>query len=196
MEPTPAAERTQKLELAIEEGAPVFSSPVESAAPVSVSRSLADRLGICLSALCVIHCLLTPVVLIALPSMRLLEMHETYHQFMLVILPLLAILAFIPGFRLHRDPRVFMWAVPGLVLIALGAIVFHERVWLEAAASIAGSVLLIRSHLLNRTLCSCCETGHAANTTGFFRRKYRKVDEGKRTARLLSTPRPTIRSGR
>jgi hypothetical protein len=125
----------------------------------------ADRFGICLSALCVIHCVLTPFFLLALPSLQTFEAlsahsHENFHHVMLIIVPLLAILAFIPGFLRHRNARVFLWAIPGLILIAVGALVFESTPWVESAITIAGSFFLIRSHLINRELCACCGTGH------------------------------------
>ena len=170
-------------------------------AKVPLFEKIADRLGICLSALCVVHCLLTPVLLIALPSVQWLPSiapflgHERYHLIMLIVLPVLAVLAFIPGYRLHRDVRVFIWAAPGIVAIALGALLFEGQVWLEAGASIAGSLMLIRAHMLNRVLCSCCETGHGkfafgrGGLSGFQFRRFR-ASRTLNKARLLTAPRP------
>lgn len=157
-------------------------------------EKVADRLGICLSALCVVHCLLTPFVLLLLPSVQLLSLHESYHQFMLVILPALAVIAFIPGYRLHRERRIFMWAIPGLALIVLGALVFHDFLYLEIASSVLGSLFLIRAHLLNRVLCSCCEAGHVRHSGAFRPRKFRKESASK--PRLLSSPQRHGRHGR
>lgn len=120
----------------------------------------ADRLGICLSGLCLIHCLVTPIVLIMLPSVTLasFEGHHIFHEVLMVILPVVALAAFVPGFRKHKDARVFFWSVPALVLITIAATVFHDDVWIQAAMTITGSALLIKAHLLNRHLCACCET--------------------------------------
>lgn len=122
-------------------------------------RTWADKLGICLSALCLIHCLITPMLLIFLPALSLWG-HHVFHDALLVILPLLAIAAFIPGFVRHRDPRVFYWAIPGLAAVVLGTLLFEEEIILQAIITISGSILLIRAHLKNRALCACCEAGH------------------------------------
>ncbi len=126
-------------------------------------RSWADRLGLCLSLLCLIHCVLTPILLIAIPSLVILEEHhehEFLHQALFAILPVLAIAAFIPGFRRHGDKRVFFWGFPGIAFLAVGVLVFDGQMGPQALFTIAGSLFLIRAHLLNRHLCACCETGH------------------------------------
>ncbi|MES2964135.1 MAG: MerC domain-containing protein [Bdellovibrionota bacterium] len=126
-------------------------------------RTWADRLGLCLSLLCLIHCILTPIMLLTIPSLVLLEedhAHEWLHRSLFAILPLLAIAAFIPGYRRHRDARVFYWGVPGLALLATGVLVFEGQMGPQALATIAGSLFLIRAHILNRHLCACCENHH------------------------------------
>jgi hypothetical protein len=122
---------------------------------------IADRLGICLSGLCLVHCLLTPLLLIALPSLSVATLeggHHIFHEVLMIILPLVALVAFIPGFRRHHDKRVFYWSLPGLALLALAITVFHDDILWQAAITISGSVLLIRAHILNRHLCACCIT--------------------------------------
>lgn len=126
----------------------------------------ADRFGICLSGLCVIHCALTPVALLLLPALNVVspdlarEMsHDHFHDFMFIAVPLLAALAFVPGYRRHRNLKVFAWALPGLALILLGGSLLEGRLWLESIVTIAGSAFLIRSHVVNRRLCACCGTG-------------------------------------
>ena len=126
-------------------------------------RNWADLLGLGLSVLCLIHCLLTPILLILLPSLSFLTSeseHEWLHRILLAVLPLLALAAFVPGYFRHRDKRVFYWGLPGIVLLAIGVVVFEGQIGAQASVTIAGSLFLIRSHLLNRELCACCETGH------------------------------------
>jgi hypothetical protein len=125
-------------------------------------RVWADRFGICLSTLCAVHCILTPVMILALPSLGfvgLLEFHETFHHVLLVVLPLLAIAAFVPGFLRHRDRRVFYWSAPGFLMIALAGLVFGEPHRLvPTVVSVVGSLFLIQAHLTNRRLCACCRS--------------------------------------
>ncbi|RYZ66484.1 MAG: MerC domain-containing protein [Proteobacteria bacterium] len=86
--------------------------------------------------------------------------HEMFHEILLGILPLLAVLAFIPGYRQHRKLAVFYWALPGIIALALGVLLTHETPVFATAVTVLGSVLLVRAHLLNRKECACCATGH------------------------------------
>jgi hypothetical protein len=189
----PRHEEVQELAPVIEEQAldherPAMQMSAESSttyheAPSTdsavVVRTWADRLGICLSGLCVVHCAMMPILVLAIPTLEMGFLHEFFHESLLVVLPVLAVAAFVPGYRKHRDARVFLWSLPGLVLIALGALVFgHESLIAQGALTIAGSVLLIRAHQVNRKLCACCESGHSHAHGGMQKRK----------ARLLSTP--------
>lgn len=115
----------------------------------------ADRLGICLSGLCLIHCLLTPIVLVLLPTVQVLAIHEELHHWLLVTLPVIAILAFVPGFRRHKNSKIFYWALPGFALLVTSHF-FEESLLVATAFSVLGSACLIRAHFLNRHLCACC----------------------------------------
>jgi hypothetical protein len=137
-------------------------------------RNWADRLGLCLSLVCLIHCILTPILLLSIPSLMLIEesgAHEWFHRGLFAILPVLAIAAFIPGYLRHKDKRVFFWGAPGIALLATGILVFEGQMGPQALTTIAGSLFLIRAHLLNRHLCACCETDHGRKLVSGARRK-------------------------
>lgn len=137
-----------------------FIKPIQKRSSLQL---IADRLGICLSFICIVHCLLTPVLLLALPMMQVFESyHGSLHLIFAFVIPLLALAAFVPGYRLHRDTRVLKMGLTGFVLIVCGIIIPHalEIEWLVPVITIPGSVFLIRAHLLNRNLCACCRTGH------------------------------------
>ena len=126
-------------------------------------QQLADKAGICLSIICIVHCILTPVMLLALPAMHMFDWyHGSLHIVFAVIVPLLALAAFIPGYKLHKDSRVFKIALVGYVLIIAGITIPHELEieWLEPLFSVAGSIFLVWAHLINRNLCACCRAGH------------------------------------
>lgn len=146
-----------------------INEPIEVSAPVPDWR---DRLGICLSVLCLVHCLLTPVIMGLLPMGALLGFWQHgFHQVFLMVIPAVALIAFVPGWRQHRDMRVWAWGGVGILLLAFGVGVAeffgHEAVgdWRALAAELVltalGGACLIRAHLLNRALCVCCEHDHA-----------------------------------
>lgn len=125
----------------------------------SGTSHLADKIGIGLSGLCLLHCLLTPILILLIPSMSV-GGHDMVHVALFAVLPFVALAAFVPGFKRHHDKRVFYWALPGIALIAIGAVVLDGQMLAETGSTILGSLLLIRAHLLNRELCVCCEHHH------------------------------------
>ena len=164
--------------------APLHAHPAESRA-TSKMRSVADKLGICLSGLCLIHCLLTPVAMLLLPSIQVLSLHEFVHEGLLFVLPVLAILAFVPGYRRHRNWRVFAWALPGFALIMFSGLVMEHGVGLvQTSVTIAGSAFLIQAHAVNRRLCACCDDVKANRSRS--RAGFRAVTAHE--GRLLSRP--------
>lgn len=145
---------------------------------ITTNSDWRDRLGIGLSLLCLVHCILTPVLLALLPVGAALGFWEHgFHQVFLLIVPFVALIAFIPGWRRHGDARIWILGVLGIALLALGVAVaefFGHGVgaggvaWAPLAAelgfTIAGGACLIRAHLLNRELCACCgEHDHAVS---------------------------------
>ncbi|CAN5702970.1 hypothetical protein BH10BDE1_BH10BDE1_02380 [soil metagenome] len=130
-----------------------------------------DRLGIFLSVLCLIHCLMTPIVLGLIPVGVALGFWEHgFHQVFLILVPLVAFVAFIPGWRQHGDSRIWYWGSVGIALLAAG-VAFAEvfghgepgNYWPlagELILTIGGGSCLIRAHMLNRKLCACCDHGH------------------------------------
>ncbi len=171
----------------------------------STMQLWADRLGLCLSVACLIHCLATPVLLIALPGLSFLvaehdhghgleHNHEILHQVLLVILPLLAVLAFIPGYRMHGKRQVFYWAFPGIVALAIGVILAHDYAGVATAVTILGSVLLVRAHLLNRKECACCATGHGHKLASRLSRTATSSKPITKTVRLTEVKSGTSKS--
>lgn len=138
----------------------LMESDSVSSLPPSQVQSAADKVGVCLSSLCVLHCLVTLGILLFLPSLSFLG-DEFFHHLLILVLPVLAILAFIPGYRRHKNAHVFLWALAGLAFISVSLFnpghFFNE--YTERATSIIGSLFLIRAHLMNRRLCACaCHT--------------------------------------
>lgn len=116
-------------------------------------KHYADRVGIWLSSLCLIHCMLTPLILLGLPALSLFKFSESLHQALAVVLPVIALVAFIPGYRHHRRTNILWLAASGLMLIvgaALGAAALSPI--LEALITITGSLALVRAHWLNERL--------------------------------------------
>jgi uncharacterized membrane protein YfcA len=133
-----------------------------SSSPLSVpqSRQWADRLGIWTSTLCVVHCLLTPVLLsFSAVIAHFLPAEESIHRSLSLFVALFGTIALILGFRRHRRSVVLLTMFSGLACIA-GAAWFGDRLpshSFEVAITFCGSALMITAHRMNHTFCRSCE---------------------------------------
>ncbi|WP_374001777.1 MerC domain-containing protein [Bdellovibrio bacteriovorus] len=116
-----------------------------------------DRVGIFLSSLCAIHCLATPLLVLLLPVMGEFFHSEWVHLTMAVVILPVGLFAFWSGYKHHKQTRVFALGVLGLLMVAGASVLPHE--WVEVmehdVVTIAGSILLITAHILNRRACLC-----------------------------------------
>ena len=121
-----------------------------------------DKLGIWLSGICMVHCILTPTVLVTLPLMSFAK-SEWPHILLGGLLPLVTLAAFIPGFRRHRDWVVMELGIMGLVFIIFAALdPFHFlNEVTEGLVTSVGSLTLIGAHLRNRRHHHCVDPTHA-----------------------------------
>tara|TARA_X000000950_G_scaffold142871_1_gene177106 strand:- start:3823 stop:4218 length:396 start_codon:yes stop_codon:yes gene_type:complete len=121
-------------------------------------QKIIDNLGITISSVCAIHCVLLPAIFIIAPY-SFLASHEFHEALIYFILPCAAI-AFILGCRKHGDIKVAVMGTLGVMLLA-SSLLFHDIFHAEEHSeelitvliTIAGSVMLILSHLRNRKLC-------------------------------------------
>ena len=125
-------------------------------------RRHADLAGATASGICLVHCLLTPVVISLFPSaIPYLPGDAWFHRILATAIVLLGVAAFVPGYRIHRRK-------PLLALIATGVALIFAVAWAggemsraaELALSIPGSLMLVSAHLLNRSFCRQCNTSN------------------------------------
>jgi uncharacterized membrane protein YfcA len=118
-----------------------------------------DRVGVWASALCVVHCLLTPILLsMSAVFMHFLPSEERVHRSLALLIALIGAIALVRGFRTHRRARVIFLMAAGLACIFFGAFQ-GDRLpghWAEVGITFCGSILMISSHRLNHTFCKNC----------------------------------------
>jgi hypothetical protein len=120
----------------------------------------ADKLGIWASAFCVVHCVLTPVLVsMSVVLAHLIPGEERTHRTLAVGIAALGALALVRGFRTHGRRRILGLMVLGLGFIFAGAfwgtrLPSHEY---EVAVTMTGSVLMISAHHMNHTFCRDCK---------------------------------------
>ena len=89
--------------------------------------SVSDWLGIAASVGCAIHCAAMPFVIAFLPMLGLSFLaDESFHKVMVGVCSLLVLLAFVPGWRVHRKWLPTGIAMAGLTLIAAAAFALED----------------------------------------------------------------------
>ena len=122
-------------------------------------QKIIDNLGITISSVCAIHCLLLPAIFLIAPY-SFIASHEFHETLIYFILPC-ALIAFVLGCRKHGDKKVAIMGTIGIVLLA-SAVILHETFHsdqhsdslMTVLVTDVGSVVLIFSHMRNRKLCA------------------------------------------
>ena len=114
---------------------------------------VADRSAIVLSTLCMIHCLVLPLLLILLPTLTSVVFFsdERFHTWLLyAVLPISAF-AVMSGYFHHRNWLVVLLTSIGMSILVLvatfGHAVFGEQG--EVIASVLGSICVAFGHIKN-----------------------------------------------
>ncbi|MDT8450383.1 MAG: MerC domain-containing protein [Wenzhouxiangellaceae bacterium] len=115
--------------------------------------SFLDRLGIGISALCLVQCLAVPLALIFAPLASVgLFSHEAFHLVLLAVIVPVGALAYTLGFLRHRNARMWIPAAIGFALLVVAA-VLEQGHWLHPVAiafvTSAGGAALIVAHVMN-----------------------------------------------
>lgn len=115
-----------------------------------------DRAGVIGSLVCITHCIATPLLAATLPVLAVME--KSTHIGLTIMLLLIGLFAFLPGYKHHNRPHMAVLAAIGFALLVLAA-ALPETIatdTLETSFTIAGGILLISAHLTNAYYCSRC----------------------------------------
>ncbi|WP_298089808.1 MerC domain-containing protein [uncultured Sphingomonas sp.] len=108
-----------------------------------------DGFAVTASVLCLIHCLVLPAILVALPVLAtMLAVPETFHAIAFALALPTSVLAIASGYRRHRRRWPFILAGAGLTLLGIGAFAIDTET-AERAVSTTGAVLLAVAHVGN-----------------------------------------------
>jgi hypothetical protein len=106
-----------------------------------------DRAAIGLSGLCIVHCVLSVVLVATMTGASSLLADPIIHKVGLVGAIVLGAVALGQGYRRHRATRPLVVGGGGLVLMALGLVVPHGLP--EVIVTIVGVTVLALAHLMN-----------------------------------------------
>ena len=128
-----------------------------------------DKVGMLVSVGCIIHCLLTPILIPILPAAGFIFSHSPFvHGVLVAVIATIALLAFIPGYKKHRNNVPGLLAFIGVgIITCMGALeLFSEITGNEYEAvpitsvTILGSLIIVYAHYLNhRYICACKHHG-------------------------------------
>lgn len=108
-----------------------------------------DGFAVTASVLCLIHCLVLPAILVALPVLAtMLAVPESFHAIAFALALPTSALAIASGYRRHGRRWPFVVAGIGLTLLGTGAFAIDVEV-AERVFSTAGAVLLAVAHVGN-----------------------------------------------
>ena len=110
-----------------------------------------DLLGILCSGMCIIHCLLTPILLLLGASGVGIVFIDSEWVHLVLAIPMVA-LAFwsiFLGWKAHRKSKPIFFAGGGLILLFSSLIISEQY---EAYLAITAGLLLISAHLFNLKL--------------------------------------------
>jgi hypothetical protein len=108
-----------------------------------------DTLGQVLSAICMVHCVSTPLVLALLPAAG--SVLGGVHPVLFVGVVAVALWAMVPGYRAHHSGQPLGLAAAGISMLGL-ALLFHDVTALDLGFSVVGAALMMGAHWRNRVL--------------------------------------------
>ncbi len=91
-----------------------------------VKKQFSDKLSICLSLCCILHCIALPVIILMIPSFASLWINnEKVHVILVLFAVPISLFAMAKSLRVHHNYKCISLAVIGLSLLA-GAIFMHD----------------------------------------------------------------------
>jgi hypothetical protein len=117
-----------------------------------------DSTAVVLSALCLVHCLALPLIVVGLPFLASFSEGHLHAQMLILVLPL-SIFALGVGFRRHHDSRVIAAGAIGMFLLTIGGTVAHSHYGIVAdrTLTVLGALTLATAHFYNSTLARRCQ---------------------------------------
>ncbi|MGB1801096.1 MAG: MerC domain-containing protein [Gammaproteobacteria bacterium] len=122
---------------------------------VQIQKNL-DSVAISVSVLCILHCLLTPLLLIAIPVMSsTILAEELFHKLLVALVLPVSLFALSIGCRRHRDRKVLLLGSIGLFFLVAVAFFGHELLGElgEKIATVISGLILAVGHFRNYRLC-------------------------------------------
>ena len=124
--------------------------------PLATSIANIDRFAVSLSLLCVVHCLLTPILLVAMPSLTSTVLGgEKLHLLLVFLILPTSLFSLTLGCKRHSRWIFWIAGLVGLALLIAGGFVEPlglDHHW-ETRLTLIGSAFVASAHILNFIEC-------------------------------------------
>jgi hypothetical protein len=109
-----------------------------------------DKIGICASGLCLVHCLATPILLLLFPATKIaLFNSHLFHEIFAVIVVSSIMLAVYPNCKKHGHTDIIGIALIGVVLVIVSIFSHNIPLVVSHTMTVIGSIFLITAHIKN-----------------------------------------------
>ena len=111
-------------------------------------NELIDRIGICASSLCLIHCAITALIILGMPFFSFLDHHIIHELFAITVISTVLIAVY-PHCKKHGHKDIIALAIMGIIFVLLGVFLESLTENLTHILTSLGSILLISAHYRN-----------------------------------------------
>ena len=133
----------------------------------STAMPYLDRIGVFLSATCLLHCLALPVLLTIAPITQTGLMDEqTFHMVLLWFILPVSLIALGIGCRQHKDLIIVLLGGTGLSLLLFAGLLGHTYLSppTERVLTVVAGLILAAAHLRNFKICRATNCDHEDST--------------------------------
>ena len=133
-----------------------------------IQSTTLDKIGLFLSGVCLLHCLITPIVVTLIPilSLSLSIEHIMFHTIMLWLVVPTSCIALFLGCRKHKKASIVIIGAAGMLVLISVALFGHDLYGHdnEKVVTTIGGLIIAFSHYLNYRACQSivCPSNHCA----------------------------------
>jgi uncharacterized membrane protein YeaQ/YmgE (transglycosylase-associated protein family) len=92
----------------------------------NTTRGILSRSSVFLSSVCLIHCMATPFLVLALPSFSVFFTDAVEWALILAVVPV-SLAAFVPTWLKHKDRGLLLRFLAGLTFVLVSQFLFHQH---------------------------------------------------------------------
>ena len=115
-------------------------------------QKMSDITAISLSFVCIVHCLIVPIIFILFPALTLAALtSESFHMWLLLGIFPVSVLALTVGYMQHHNHSVLLISISGLIILLTAPLIGHAILGgpAEVALTVIGASILAIGHFRN-----------------------------------------------